>query len=50
MFTSRRRLIQGTSATLAFSGLARYASAQDRARQASAAEIEADAYRREVYG
>ncbi len=50
MFSSRRRLIQGTAATLAFSGLARYANAQDRARQASAAEIEADTYRSEVYG
>lgn len=50
MFTSRRRLIHGTAASLAFAGFARYAAAQDTNHQASAAEVEADAYRSEVYG
>lgn len=50
MFTSRRRLIQGTAASLAFAGLARYAAAQDGVHQATAAEVEADAYRSEVFG
>jgi len=50
MFTSRRRLIHATAASLAFSGLARFAAAQDANHQASAAEIEGDVYRSEVRG
>lgn len=50
MFTSRRRLIHAAAASLAFSGFAKFANAQDRPAILTADELEADPYASEVAG
>jgi secreted PhoX family phosphatase len=50
MFSSRRRLIQASAASLAFSGFSRFAAAQDGPAAVSAAQVEADVYHSEVRG
>jgi secreted PhoX family phosphatase len=50
MIASRRHLVTGSAAALAFAGLARFAGAQDQPPQVSADALEADPYRSEVEG
>lgn len=50
MFASRRQLVTGSAAALAFTGLARFAGAQDRPAQITAEALEADPYSSEVEG
>jgi len=50
MIASRRHLVTGSAAALAFAGLARLAGAQDRPETVTADELEADVYHSEVTG